>query len=79
MALITITGSISYDGAHEGYKLAGATAGEALVGGYACVLKSDGKIYHAGTAIVTGTNQVAFDGFAMRAYAIDEPVTLIGA
>lgn len=78
MALIVITGSISFDGAHPGYRQAESTAGEALVAGYACYLKSDGKIYHAGTAVATGTTQVAFDGFAMRAYAVGEPVTLIG-
>lgn len=78
MALVTITGSISYDGAHPGYRQAEATAGEALVGGYACYLKSDGKVYHAGTSVSTGTTQVAFDGFAVRNYAVGDAVTLIG-
>lgn len=78
MALVTITGSISYDGAHPEFRLAEKVAGEALIAGYACYLKSDDKIYHAGTSVATGTTQVAFDGFVMRNYAAGEAVTLIG-
>lgn len=78
MALITITGSISYSAAHDGFKFVGE-AGEALIAGYACYVKpSDKKIYHAGTAVQTGTTQVQFDGFVVRDYAITDAVTLIG-
>lgn len=77
MALITITGSISYDAAQYGVKLP-VEAGEALIGGYACYIKNDGKAYHAGTAVQTGTTQVAFDGLAMRDYAAGDAVTLVG-
>ena len=80
MALVTITGSNSYSVAHYGLKMAIPEAGEALVGGYACLIKSDGKVYHAGTAISggTGTNAVKFDGFVTRDYASGDAVTLIG-
>ena len=78
MALVTITGSNSYSVAHYGLKMAIPEAGEALVAGYACVIKSDGKVYHAGTAVVTGTNAVKFDGFVPMDKAIGDPVTLIG-
>ncbi len=78
MALITITGSISYDAAHEETKLGGLVTGEAIVAGHACVIKSDGKVYKAGTAVVTGTMSVGFDGFAMRNYGSGDPITLIG-
>lgn len=77
MALIVITGSNSYSAAKYGLTLP-LEAGEALVGGYACVIKSDGKAYHAGTSVVTGTTQVSFDGFAMRDYSSGDAVTLIG-
>lgn len=77
MTLITITGSISYSVAKEGMKIA-TVAGETIFAGAACVLKSDDKAYLAGTTIVTGTTQVGFDGFAMRDYAANEPITLIG-
>jgi len=78
MALITITGSISYDAAHEETKIGGLLTGEVIVAGHACVIKSDGKVYKAGTGIVTGTNTVAFDGFAMRSYGSGDAITLIG-
>ena len=78
MALVTITGSISYDAAHEEFKFGGLTAGEALVAGHAVLIKSDAKIYKAGTSVVTGSTQVAFDGFVMRDYASGDAVTIIG-
>lgn len=78
MALIAITGSNSYSVAKYGFTQA-AEAGEALIGGYACYIKpNDKKVYHAGTAVATGTTQVAFDGFVMRDYASGDAVTLVG-
>jgi hypothetical protein len=77
MALVTITGSNSYSAAKYGLTMP-LEAGEAIVGGYACYVKSDGKAWLAGTAVATGTTQVAFDGFAMRDYAAGDAVTLIG-
>lgn len=77
MANIVITGSNSYSAAKYGLTLP-LEAGEALVGGYACYIKSDGKAWLAGTAVATGTNAVQFDGFAMRDYAAGDAVTLIG-
>lgn len=77
MANITITGSVSYSAAKYGLNLS-VEAGEALVQGYGCVIKSDGKAYHMGTTVQTGTSAVGFDGFAMRDYSSGDAVTLIG-
>lgn len=77
MANITITGSISYSAAKYGLTLP-LEAGEALIAGYACVIKSDGKAYHGSTTVQTGTHAVGFDGFAMRDYGSGDAVSLIG-
>ncbi len=82
MALVTITGSNSYSAAKYGLMLP-VEAGEALVAGYACVIKDSSgvaKAYHAGTAVSggTGTNAVKFDGFAVADRASGEAVTLVG-
>src|SRR5512139_2772417 len=76
MANITITGSISYSAAKYGLTMP-VEAGEAIVAGYACYIKSDGKAWLASTA-ATGTTAVKFDGFAVRDYAAGDAVTLIG-
>lgn len=77
MALVNQTGTISYSVAKYGFSQA-CEAGEALTAGFACVIKSDGKAYHAGTTVQTGTMQVGFDGFVMRDYASGDAVTLVG-
>jgi hypothetical protein len=77
MANVTITGSISYSAAKYGLTIP-LEAGETLIAGYACYIKSDGKAWLAGTAIATGTTQVKFDGFVVRDYASGDAVTLIG-
>lgn len=55
----------------------GIVAGEALTGGAPCYVKaSDGKAYHSNG---TATGEAArVHGFAPRAYAAAEPVTLYG-
>lgn len=57
-------------------------AGEALLAGAPCYIKSDGKVWMSGSAIVDATatgSHPAFDGMTISAVsAANDPVTLFG-
>lgn len=76
MAAITKNGKVSLatplpDYAH---KYSGDYAGEAIVAGDACYLKSDGKIWKS-TAVAANAAAVV-DGFALVDAAVGQPVTI---
>ena len=77
MALIAISALVSID-TNQAYQIAaGLIAGEALLAGGLCYIKSsDGLVYQANG---TAANEAAeYVGFCPRAVAAGQPVTLFG-
>ena len=77
MAEITRSGLVSLSSLVPGQDktIAGLVAGEAIVQGDACYIKSDGKVWKATGAAANAAAKV--DGFAMGGAAVNEAVTLV--
>jgi len=78
MALVTIASDFSIDAntAKHASQVPDLVAGEAILAGAACYVKSDGKIWMSnGTAANAASS---FVGFAARAAAAGQPITVYG-
>ena len=60
----------------KGEMLSPYTAGEALTKGYCVYLKSDGKMWLSGSAIVNVANHPAFAGVVLQDVSVNGPVTV---
>jgi hypothetical protein len=77
MAVIAKSGTPSLSSVLPGQDktISGLLAGEAIAAGDACYIKSDGKIWKSDGTSANAAAKV--DGFALRAAAVNEAVTLV--